>query len=223
MHLFKHVDGLQQFGETYEPLTFSELWNEYTTFMKKTYKRKLTPLKKGNKRSEIDRVVTKLNLDDIPEDFYTLYMLCNGNDDKEWLKKIERKGVAYAHVFGNPLMSLGDIEREIEFNTTFTQPDPQIQSIPGGMVKPNAMMYKKLPFQHDGGGNFFAIDLDPDTKGTYGQVVWVDHEFDERRVFAISLKQFIIIVYFFVKERGVIDNGEGYDQASYLDYIEDDH
>lgn len=221
MHLFTHVDGLQAFVETYELLPFTDIWNEYTRFMKKTYKRKLAPLQQGNKRSEIKQVVKRVPRD-IPEDFYTLYMLCNGNNEKAWLKKIERTGVAYAHIFGNPLMSLDEIEREIAFSASFTKPDPKIQSIPNGMVQPNAMLYKKLPFQHDGGGNFFALDLDPDTNGTYGQVVWVDHEFAERRVFATSLKQFIIIVYFFVKERGVIDNGEGYDQASYLDYVKDD-
>lgn len=48
-------------------------------------------------------------------------------------------------------------------------------------------------------------------KGQYGQVVEVDHEYDERVLLASSLKKYIIILYYFVKELGVIDNSEGYE------------
>ncbi|WP_309088553.1 hypothetical protein [Domibacillus sp.] len=39
----------------------------------------------------------------------------------------------------------------------------------------------------------------------------MDHEYEERVVLASSLKEYIIILYYSVKELGVIDNGEGYE------------
>ncbi|WP_251528925.1 SMI1/KNR4 family protein [Metabacillus litoralis] len=110
---------------------------------------------------------------------------------------------------------------EIKGNLNWKNPDERIKSIPASKVKPNPMLHKKIPIYHDGGGNFFAIDLDPDLHGSYGQIIWVDHEYDEWEVYASSLKEFILIIYFFVKELGVIDNGEGYDgEKSYLEYVD---
>ncbi|MBZ5753347.1 T7SS effector LXG polymorphic toxin [Metabacillus rhizolycopersici] len=110
---------------------------------------------------------------------------------------------------------------EIKGNLNWKNPDERIRSIPAGKVKPNPMLHKKIPIYHDGGGNFFAIDLDHDLHRSYGQIIWVDHEYDEWEVYASSLKEFILIIYFFVKELGVIDNGEGYDgEKSYLEYVD---
>src|SRR5690606_22243232 len=86
-----------------------------------------------------------------------------------------------------------------------------VQSIPEGFVKDNFMLAQKIPIYHDGGGNFIAIDLDPDTKGHYGQIVEVDHEYEDRLVLADSLKEYVAILYYFVKELGVIYNGESFE------------
>lgn len=69
MYIFENVSGLKGFVENYENMDFIDIWNEYIIFMKKTYRRKLTKLKKGNKHSEIEKLVDKLQLD-IPQDFF---------------------------------------------------------------------------------------------------------------------------------------------------------
>ncbi|AZV41769.1 SMI1/KNR4 family protein [Peribacillus asahii] len=220
MGIFRRVEGLETFIEKYNVLSFKEIWDEYASFMESKYKDNLVSLKPGNSRERIENAVKQLQLK-IPDDFLELYTICDGNDTDEWIDKIEETGVAYAHIFGNPLMSIEEIEQEVKGNLNWEKPDESIKSIPAGKVKTNPMLHKKIPIYHDGGGNFFAIDLDPDLHGTYGQIIWVDHEYEEREVFASSLKEFIVIIYFFVKELGVIDNGEGYDgEMSYTEYID---
>jgi len=46
-----------------------------------------------------------------------------------------------------------------------------------------------LPFSIDGGGNSFAVDLSPPSAGTYGQVIVIGSDEDERRVVAPSLTE----------------------------------
>ncbi|MCM3787184.1 SMI1/KNR4 family protein [Domibacillus indicus] len=208
--VYHSVPGLKEFIRTYKSMPFKEFWKEYHAFLSGTFGRLCTPLLPGNERGQIFSVFNHYEAEPI-EDFVTLYTLCNGNDADQWIEDIEQEGAAYAHIGGNPLMNWDEIVREVNFAGRNIKGRYPVQSIPAGYVKNNEMLSNKIPFQHDGGGNFIAIDLDPDTKGQYGQVVEVDHEYNERVVLASSLKEYIIILYYFVKELGVIDNGEGYE------------
>ncbi|MCL4714065.1 MAG: SMI1/KNR4 family protein [Hyphomonadaceae bacterium] len=49
-----------------------------------------------------------------------------------------------------------------------------------------------LPFSIDGGGNSYAVDLSPPSNGSYGQVILIGPDEDERRVLAPSLCEFLI-------------------------------
>lgn len=44
-----------------------------------------------------------------------------------------------------------------------------------------------LPFAIDGGGNFYAVDMAPDEGGTYGQVILMGPDEDERRVLGTGI------------------------------------
>lgn len=48
-----------------------------------------------------------------------------------------------------------------------------------------------LPFAIDGGGNAYAVDLSPPPGGTWGQVIVIGSDEDERRVLAPSLAAFL--------------------------------
>ena len=49
-----------------------------------------------------------------------------------------------------------------------------------------------LPFAIDGGGNSYAVDLSPAFGGTYGQVILIGPDEDERRVLAATIAEWLI-------------------------------
>ncbi|WP_046174186.1 SMI1/KNR4 family protein [Domibacillus indicus] len=208
--VYKSVPGIEQFLDAYKEVSFGALWAEYDAFLKKTFGGLCTPLLPGNETEQVLSVFRFYEAEPI-EDFLFLYTLCNGNDEEAWLEGVEQEGAAYGHIGGNPLINLSEMMREVKNAGRNVEGRYPIQSVPEGFVKNNEMLSNKIPIHHDGGGNFIAIDLDPDTKGQYGQIVEVDHEYDERVVLAASLKEYITILYYFVKELGVIDNGEGFE------------
>jgi cell wall assembly regulator SMI1 len=63
-----------------------------------------------------------------------------------------------------------------------------------------------LPFSIDGGGNSYAVDLSPPTSGTYGQVIVIGSDEDERRVLAPSISAFLEIA---TTRRLEFEEGEG--------------
>jgi len=59
-----------------------------------------------------------------------------------------------------------------------------ITSYPEGAIKPKYFHIKWLPIISDQGGNYIGIDLDPDKKGTKGQVIVFGR--DEQQVFVVA-------------------------------------
>lgn len=208
--VYSQVPGMAEFVKKYESRPFQELWVEYDALMQAAFGECYTPLLPGNPKEQILSVFEAFGAEPI-EDFVVLYELCGGNDDDFWLDSIEEHGFAYAHIGGNPLMKLREIESEVKYAGKDVRSEYPHQSLPAGHVKNNRMLSNRIPIHHDGGGNFIAIDLDPDTLGTYGQIITVDHEYEEQVVLAGSLKEYIAILYYFLKELGVIDNGEGFE------------
>ncbi|WKA52891.1 SMI1/KNR4 family protein [Planococcus liqunii] len=208
--VYTHVPGMAEFVKKYESWPFKEVWLEYDALMQERFGEFYTPLLPGTRKQQILSVFDAFDAEPI-EDFVVLYELCGGNDDDFWLDSIEEHGCAYAHIGGNPLMKLSEIESEVKYAGKDVRSEYPHQSLPAGYVKNNRMLSNRIPIHHDGGGNFIAIDLDPDMRGTYGQIITVDHEYEEQVVLAGSLKEYITILYYFLKELGVIDNGEGYE------------
>jgi cell wall assembly regulator SMI1 len=63
-------------------------------------------------------------------------------------------------------------------------------SIPVGFIKPIYSNNYWIPFAHDGCGNYLGIDLDPDTDGTYGQVINFGRDENNKYVISESLESF---------------------------------
>lgn len=203
------VPGLKAFIDRYESRDFQSIWKEYDDFLNDICQQYLIPLNPGNAKETCLQVLQLLRKESA-EEFIALYQLCNGQDEGLWLDFIEAVGVAYGHLNGYPLMTLEEILVEVKESVKHEGVKAPVKSIPAGYVKDTFMLGNKIPIHHDGGGNYTAIDLDPDVNGSYGQIISVDHEYDERVVLAKSLKEYILILYYFVKELGVIDNGEGF-------------
>ena len=208
--VYHSVPGMKEFLARYQAMTFLELWQEYHEYLKAKFGEAVVPLLPGNASDDIDAVFHLCEAEPVG-DFVSLYRYCDGNDLDMWMELVEAGHPAYAHITGYPLMNLREIRLEAEEAAREAVSREEVQSIPEGFVKDNFMLAQKIPIYHDGGGNFIAIDLDPDTKGYYGQIVEVDHEYEDRLVLADSLKEYVAILYYFVKELGVIYNGEGFE------------
>jgi cell wall assembly regulator SMI1 len=61
----------------------------------------------------------------------------------------------------------------------------------GDAVHPDYWRPGWFPFATDGGGNSYAVDLSPPPGGTYGQVIVIGRDEDERRVLAPGLTEFL--------------------------------
>ena len=215
--VYHSVPGMKAFIERYENVSFDKMWAEYDAYLNEKFGRLCVPLLPGNEKKQVLAAFEAYGSEPI-EDFITLYTFCDGNDNSAWLDQIEEEGYAYAHIGGNPLMNLSEILHEVQHAGRSVTSHYPIESVPAGYVKNNEMLSSKIPIHHDGGGNFIAIDLDPDAEGQYGQIVEVDHEYSERVVLASSLKEYVAILYYFVKELGVIDNGEGFEGENPLSF-----
>ncbi|MDR2492281.1 MAG: SMI1/KNR4 family protein [Coriobacteriales bacterium] len=66
-------------------------------------------------------------------------------------------------------------------------------TVPDGCIKNVYLHSKWLPVAHDCNGNIIGIDLDPDTKGTKGQVIVYGRDEDRKFVVAQSLSEFFAL------------------------------
>jgi hypothetical protein len=208
--VYHSVPGMGDFLGRCQAMPFLELWQEYHEFLKEKFGEAVVPLLPGNAEEDVLAIFGLYGAEPI-EDFVSLYRYCNGNDLEVWMESVEAGLPAYAHITGYPLMNLKEIQLEAEEAEREAAIPEEVVSIPKGYVKDNFMLSQKIPIYQDGGGNFIAMDLDPDEKGQYGQIIEVDHEYGDRAVLADSLREYIAILYYFVKELGVIYNGEGFE------------
>lgn len=61
-----------------------------------------------------------------------------------------------------------------------------------------------IPLAHDGAGNYFGIDLDPDEEGVVGQIINFGRDENEKMVFADSLVEFIQLMDQYIEEEGIV-------------------
>jgi cell wall assembly regulator SMI1 len=66
-----------------------------------------------------------------------------------------------------------------------------MSSRPDGYIRPLYANPKWIPFTHDEAGNHIGIDLDPDTLGTWGQVIVFGRDEDIKQVISTSFDSFL--------------------------------
>ena len=132
---------------------------------------------------QINEVASQLPFD-FPDELEQLYSVYNGEANERGL------------FFGFPLISLETAFDEWQMlaglaSEDFSDVDEDIVSIPKGHIKKNYANVSYFPFSRDRGGNYIVVDLDPDEKGTKGQIVNVGSDEDTRYVIAPSLDDFL--------------------------------
>ena len=136
---------------------------------------------------------------EFPEDLRQLYLFANGQRDT--LEMAERPGVTGAGPFFGRYdflsleqaldqyrVWLGIYEDEGE---NFSSVYNWTRARAGDPVHGDYWRPGWFPFSHDSAGNSYAVDLSPAPGGTYGQVILIGRDEDERRVLAPSLGAFL--------------------------------
>jgi cell wall assembly regulator SMI1 len=126
----------------------------------------------------------------LPADVRALYRLHDGQVQHEPTDPRWAAGL----VGGLPLLPLDQIlfhwdqwdgfEDELDM-------DDEASSEPEGFVHAKYSLRGWVPLTHDGGGNHIGIDLDPDERGTIGQVILFGRDDDWHRVLAPSLVSYL--------------------------------
>jgi cell wall assembly regulator SMI1 len=131
-----------------------------------------------------------------PEDLRALYRFADGQLSPEETERCH-PGAAGAAFFGEyeffPLAdALGSYRAWAEVSAELgASADQGITARAGDPVHAEYWRPGWFPFASDGGGNFYAVDLSPAPGGSYGQVIVIGRDEDERRVLAPSLSAFL--------------------------------
>lgn len=129
----------------------------------------------------------------LPEDLKALYLVANGQKTYFPLKYLA-SGKYDGPLFGN--YDFSSIETALvswqnwkSIEDTLDYTDDFITTRLGDPI--DAVYYRSswFPFAEDGGGNAWAVDLAPIKNGTYGQIIQMGPDEDERRVVAESLTE----------------------------------
>ncbi|GGC61133.1 SMI1/KNR4 family protein [Undibacterium terreum] len=147
----------------------------------------LMQLNPGASNEELDALEQHLGVG-LPADFKEYLSIHDGQAREDGL------------IFEMPLLSIAEIKDvwdgwcETEEETSTEDNTFGMCSIPEGYVKPMYTNPKWIAFTKDHGGNHIGLDLDPDIKGTMGQVIIFGCDEHEKRVLASSFTGFLAMV-----------------------------
>lgn len=160
-------------------------WIIYTTWLESKLPNVYNTLNSGCTRDEILSLEQELNVS-LPKDFYDLYLVNNGDDSDSLLQVGSFLSLEFLSLENIKLVwsRWKDLYNKNTNNKYCT-------SKPKGHIKKLYANPKWIPLFDDGGGNHIGLDLDPDVKGTYGQVINFGRDEDQKIVIAKSLKDFI--------------------------------
>ncbi|MBN2910077.1 SMI1/KNR4 family protein [Polycladomyces sp. WAk] len=130
---------------------------------------------------EIRQIEEKMNLT-LPSDLKELYLCNNGEKDG---------GIS---ILGLPFLPLNEMYRQWKLWDDLREEWNENEghtSYPDGYIKKMYMNRGWIPFSHDWGGNHIGMDLDPDIKGTYGQIINFGRDENDKFVIAPSLRDFL--------------------------------
>ncbi|MBL7738756.1 MAG: SMI1/KNR4 family protein [Chitinophagaceae bacterium] len=165
-----------------------QAWQKIETWIKVNHPAMLETLNVGATSQNFLELETLLE-DNLPEDFKEFYSIHNG---QSW---------THLNLFdGDRLLSIEDIIRvwqgwktalpEIDANCreTFGQP---ARSSPDTRIKVDWWNLAWIPITANGSGDSYCIDLDPDSKGTSGQIIRMWHDDPSRELIATSFRDWI--------------------------------
>lgn len=146
-------------------------------------------LKPGATENELQRLSDAIGVE-LPNDFLKLYAWHNGQE----------RCVNAGPWYGLEFLSLDHVQSECEMwkqvleessSKSLTSLAECMKSTPPGFVKRQYANAHWIPFAYDWGGNYLGVDLSPDEKGTYGQVINFGRDEERKIAVAPSISAFV--------------------------------
>ena len=158
----------------------NNMWEVYKDTLGRKYPKLTENMNKGASNDDILRFEQTIGIT-VPNMFKRMYKANNG-DNQEML---------CGCILGFHLYSLDEIL--YEWNDWKDIPDNSDfkTSTPDGYIKKRYTDPGWIPLCDDNGSNYIGIDLDPDEKGTVGQVINFGRDEDDKIVLADSLDSFL--------------------------------
>lgn len=125
---------------------------------------------------ELDELETRTGKR-IPKDFKKLYLAHNGENNKIF-------GVMAGFRWMN-------IESIVSNWQVLQHSAYDIISAKNELIQDGEFKKGWIPFAEDGGGSFLAMDLEPGSNGTYGQIITIDHDSSYSYVISESMQLFL--------------------------------
>lgn len=148
-------------------------------FILSDFKEKLY-LQNGASDIEIENFEKRLNLK-VPQEMWDFYRVHNGQN---WCVGCQ------SFIDNLTLLSLDEIIETWEFLNDEADWDGYTPDN-SQEIKPMLWSSKWIPVAKNGGGDYVCIDTDPTEHGTFGQVLYYYHDWENRSVDAIGLFRFI--------------------------------
>ena len=159
-----------------------EIWTRLEDWLAAHAPLLLPDLNPGATEAELSRLAATIGAE-LPADFLAFYRVHDG-----------QRGDAGGLYEAEELLSVGRMLDEwTVWNDLLRQRtfDGAYSAAPAG-VKDNWWNPRWLPLTYDGSGNHCCLDLDPAPGGTYGQVIRMWHDDDERPLLAPSFRAWIM-------------------------------
>lgn len=120
-------------------------------------------LNKGASEEELNSLEVFIG-QKLPESFREFYKIYNGENEKY-----------FGFMFGYGLLSIEQVIGELEFHRPDINNEREYEvnqhSYEFAVIKEKYYHEGWIPFAHDGGGNFLALDIQPEEKGKWGQII----------------------------------------------------
>jgi cell wall assembly regulator SMI1 len=166
-----------------------QLLNELEDWLRDHLPEVAADLRSGATQDQLEKFSTALGID-VPDEFLNLYAWHNGQEMSV------NTGPWYGLIF----IPLDRVLSECEMWRKVLRESgaESLASLSGYMTSTPPDFVRKLyasdrwiPFAYDGGSNYLGIDLDPDEKGTVGQVISFGRDEERKIAVAPSISSFI--------------------------------
>jgi internalin A len=197
---------------TYKFITMKKKINKVINKIEYFYKDFSTTFNRAASLDEIQEVEKFIGIE-FPQELRDLYLECNG----------QKNNVKVGLFFGLPFSSLEELKREWRNFDELSKSgmpslDNSVNSIPIKRIKEQYINTKHIPIASDGGGNFLCIDMDPDSKGTKGQIINIGRDENNRYVISENLSHFFdLILYSFESNSDLLSTYKN--ESHFFDYL----
>jgi internalin A len=178
--------------------SITELWGNMLNLLETKYHGISTYLNPPVKESELDSVEKRMGFK-LPEELRELYLCNNGQGDNVMgiLSGLDFLPLEELYIQWDiwRVLKEGATEEQMKVLSGFCT------SFPPHTVKKIYTNTRWIPLTHDGGGNHIGIDLDPDRKGTTGQIINFGRDEGDKFVIATDLGDYLAFIINLIEER----------------------